>query len=61
DELPKRIEALEAEQKALAAFLALPGSYTSEAARAMTAQARVAAIDDELLVAMERWETLSAR
>ena len=61
DELPKRIETLEAEQKELAAFLARPESYTKEADRAMKAQARVAAIDDHLLAAMERWEALGAR
>jgi len=61
DELPKRIEALEAEQKALAEFLAQPESYTTEPDRAMKAQTRVAAIDDELLMALERWESLGAR
>ena len=61
DELPKKIEALEAEQKALATFLAQPESYAKEADRAMKAQARVAALDDALLAAMERWETLGAR
>ena len=61
DELPRRIEALEAEQKDLAAFLALPGSYTQAADRATKAQARVASIDDELLGAMERWELLGQR
>jgi ABC transport system ATP-binding/permease protein len=52
---------LEAEQKALSTFLAQPESYAKEADRAMKAQARVAAIDDELLAAMERWEVLGAR
>ena len=61
DELPQRIEALEAEQKQLGAFLAQPESYAKEADRAMKAQARVAAIDAELLAAMERWEALDAR
>jgi ABC transport system ATP-binding/permease protein len=61
DELPQRIEALEAEQKALAEFLAQPESYTREADRAMKAQTRVAAIDDELLAAMARWEALGSR
>ncbi len=61
DELPKRIETLETEQKDLAAFLAQPESYTKEADRAMKAQARVAAIDEQLLAAMERWEALGAR
>jgi ATP-binding cassette subfamily F protein uup len=61
DELPKRIEALEAEQKELAEFLAKPESYTAEPDRAMKAQTRHTKIDDELLLALERWETLGAR
>ncbi len=61
DELPKRIEALEQEQKALGEFLSRPESYAKEADKAMRAQARTAAIDDELLAAMERWEALGAR
>ena len=61
DELPKRIEALEAEQKELGEFLARPESYTAEPNRAMKAQTRHARIDDELLVALERWELLGAR
>jgi ATP-binding cassette subfamily F protein uup len=61
DELPKRIEALEAEQRELATFLAQPESYTKDADRAMKAQTRHAKIDDELLAAMERWEELGAR
>ena len=61
DELPRRIEALETEQKELAAFLALPESYTNADDRALKARTRVAAIEDELLAAMERWEALGAR
>jgi ATP-binding cassette subfamily F protein uup len=61
DELPKRIEALEVEQKVLGEFLAQPESYTAEPDRALKAQTRVAAIDDELLVALERWELLGTR
>ena len=61
DELPGRIEALEAEQRRLAEFLALPGSYTESPDRALEAQTRHARIDDELLAAMERWEALGAR
>jgi ABC transport system ATP-binding/permease protein len=61
DVLPARIEALEAEQRELGAFLAQPESYAKEADRAMQAQARHAKIDDELLTAMERWEALGAR
>ncbi|MEP7298095.1 MAG: ATP-binding cassette domain-containing protein [Burkholderiales bacterium] len=61
DELPRRIEALETEQTELTAFLARAESYTAEPDRAMKAQTRVAAIEDELLVALERWELLGAR
>ena len=61
DELPARIEALEAEQRELADFLADPDSYTREAAQAKQAQTRHAKIDDELVIAMERWEALGSR
>jgi len=61
DELPSRIEALEAEQKQLAAFLAEPASYTKDPQRVAQAQKRHAEIDDQLLKALERWETLGAR
>ncbi|MDP9045620.1 MAG: ATP-binding cassette domain-containing protein [Pseudomonadota bacterium] len=61
DELPARIEALEAEQKSLAEFLARPESYADEAHRAMQAQQRHAEIDALLLAAMERWEVLGSR
>ena len=61
DELPKRIEALEAEQKQLGTFLADAQTYAKEPDRAALAQARHAKIDDELLAAMERWEILGAR
>ena len=61
DELPTRIEALESEQRELADFLADPDSYTREAAQAKQAQTRHAKIDDELVIAMERWEALGSR
>jgi ATP-binding cassette subfamily F protein uup len=61
DDLPSRIEALEAEQKQLAAFLAEPESYVKEAQRVAQAQKRHAEIDDQLLKALERWEVLGAR
>jgi ATP-binding cassette subfamily F protein uup len=61
EELPKRIEALEAEQQALNEFLAKPESYVNEQARTIEAQARVAAIDEELMSALARWELLEAR
>ena len=58
DALPSRIEALEAEQKVLAARLADAAAYASDPAGIATAQARYAQIDDELLAALERWEVL---
>ena len=61
DELPARIEALEAEQKVLGALLADGSVYTKEPDRAAQAQARYGRIDDELLLAMERWEALGAK
>jgi ABC transport system ATP-binding/permease protein len=61
DGLPARIEAMEAEQKALSALLADASVYTSDPARAAQAQARHAALDDELLAALERWESLGAK
>ena len=60
DELPARIEALEVEQKALAALLASTELYAEDPVRAEAAQMRYAQIDDELLAALERWETLGA-
>ena len=61
DELPGRIEALEAEQVKLATLLADAEAYTRDPKGVAAAQARVAKIDDELLSAMERWETLGQR
>ncbi len=60
DGLPARIEALEAEQKQLVELLSGVEIY-SDAKRLADAQARCAAIDDELLTALERWEELGAR
>jgi ATP-binding cassette subfamily F protein uup len=61
DELPARIERLEAEQVSLATLLADADAYTRDPKGVAAAQARVALIDDELLVAMERWEVLGQR
>ena len=61
DELPGRIEALEAEQAKLATLLADADAYTRDPKGVAVAQARVAKIDEELLGALERWETLGQR
>jgi ATP-binding cassette subfamily F protein uup len=61
DSLPARIEALEAEQKLLAAQLADPQAYAREGARMAALHERHAQIEDELMACLERWEALSAR
>ncbi len=61
DQLPQRIEALEAEQKALGQLLADGAIYTTDPSAAARAQTRYAKIDDELLGTLERWEVLGSR
>ncbi len=58
DGLPARIEALEAEQKAIGEQLADGSLYASDAARAAQLAMRNAEIEDELMAALERWDTL---
>jgi ATP-binding cassette subfamily F protein uup len=60
DALPARIEALEAEHKGLGEQLSGTEIY-ADAKRLAQVQARYAALEAELLTAMERWETLGAR
>ena len=60
DGLPERIAALEAEQQHIAALLADGTLYATDNARALSLAARSAKIDDELLTALERWETLGS-
>ncbi|MBA4177663.1 MAG: ABC transporter ATP-binding protein [Leptothrix sp. (in: Bacteria)] len=59
--LPARIEALEAEQTAIAAELAGAEVYTRAPQRVPVLQARHDALEHELLAALERWEALGAR
>ncbi len=59
--LPEKIAALEAEQAKLTALLEDPGLYQRDALGAQKASERLAAIDDELLALLERWENLEAR
>ena len=61
DGLPARIEALEAEQKALQAELADPATYARDAQSVPALHARHEALEAELLQALERWEALAAR
>jgi ATP-binding cassette subfamily F protein uup len=59
DELPKRLEALEAEQKNLGERLADPQAYQKEGSQLAGLQARYEAIEGELVILLERWELLS--
>jgi len=62
DALPDRIAALEAEQQALGAQLADPATYGSvDAAALKVMNERFAAIEEQLLEHLERWETLESR
>ncbi len=60
DALPGLIDALEQEQKALHEELADGGLYSSDPIRAVALTERSAAIDDELMAALERWEALGS-
>jgi ATP-binding cassette subfamily F protein uup len=61
DALPARIEALEAEQKALAERLSDGELYAKEPQSVPALQARFEAIEAELMQALERWESLASR
>ena len=60
DKLPQTIEALEQEQTAPRAELADVNLYSKDAKRATAMYQRDAAIDEELLSALARWEELTA-
>jgi len=59
--LPERIAALETEQAGLTQKLEDPALYATDAKAAQQAADRLAAIDDELMALLERWEALEAR
>jgi ATP-binding cassette subfamily F protein uup len=61
DDLPARIEALEAEQRALAERLADASLYAGPPQQVAAVQSRAAQVEDELLASMERWEALGSR
>ncbi len=61
DALPELIDALEREQGALRQELADGSLYSRDPQRAAAAYQRDAAIEEELLTALTRWEALSAR
>jgi len=59
DGLPEHIAALEAEQRALQAELADGALYQTDSARAVALQRRDTEIEDALMAALERWESLA--
>ena len=59
--LPGQIEALETEQAALLQKLNDPTIYATDPAAGQTISDRLAAIEDELLVLLESWETLESK
>ncbi|MES2116832.1 MAG: ATP-binding cassette domain-containing protein [Pseudomonadota bacterium] len=60
DELPKLIASLEDEQTALALQLSDPDFYKKNVAEAKRVNARMEAIEGELLAALERWEAIES-
>ena len=60
DQLPAQIAALETEQQALQKALADGSLYSNDPTKASAMTVRTAAIDDELMAALERWTALSA-
>jgi ATP-binding cassette subfamily F protein uup len=61
DQLPEQIAQLEAEQAQLNAKLADPDMYRKPADEVKAMQQRVEAIDQALIDALQRWETIEAR
>ncbi|RFO95403.1 ABC transporter ATP-binding protein [Rhodoferax lacus] len=60
ESLPETIAALEAEQKSITEALADGSLFAKDNARALALTSRSAAIDEELMGALERWESLGA-
>jgi ABC transport system ATP-binding/permease protein len=61
DALPQKLADLESEQKAIGAQLEDGSIFVRDAAQGARLTERYAAIDDELLAALERWEMLEAK
>jgi ATP-binding cassette subfamily F protein uup len=61
DALPEQIAALEAEQKTIGAQLEDGSIFAKDAQEGTRLTERYAAIDEELLIALERWDELEKR
>ena len=60
EELPKQIDALEVEQSSLHEAMAAPSFYQQDGASITKARQRLEALQQELAVAFDRWQTLDA-
>ncbi|MCX7062406.1 MAG: ATP-binding cassette domain-containing protein [Gammaproteobacteria bacterium] len=60
DQLPKKIEKLEAEQQKLSLEVSDPGFYSGPRDKVVATQKRLAQVDADLAAAYARWETLEA-
>ncbi len=58
EQLPKQIDALEVEQRALHEAMAEPSFYQQDGAAIATARQRLEVIESELAVTFDRWQTL---
>ncbi|HYD34068.1 MAG TPA: ATP-binding cassette domain-containing protein [Methylophilaceae bacterium] len=61
EDLPNKIEALEAEQDNITNALADPDIYRDSPDQAQALQLRLAKLEQELSAALQRWETLESR
>ena len=59
--LPEKIASLEAEQKAIGAQIEDGSIFVKDAQEGTRLTERYAAIDEELLVAIERWDELESK
>ena len=60
EELPKQIDALEIEQASLHEAMAAPSFYQQDGATIAQARQRLEALEQELAVVFDRWQTLDA-
>ena len=60
EQLPKQIDALEVEQRALHAAMAEPSFYQQDGAAIAKARQRLEVLEQELAVTFDRWQTLEA-
>ena len=60
EQLPKQIDALEIEQRSLHEAMAAPSFYQQDGATIAQARQRLEALQQELALAFDRWQSLEA-